>query len=70
MAEDKKKSHNWQSDRGFFFSRLNWDSPTPSPAGECAPPPLVPEEGAHTRLREREGGPNSDEGSNSHCGIL
>ncbi len=22
----------------FFSSRRNWDSPTPSPAGECAPP--------------------------------
>ncbi len=23
----------------FFSSRRNWDSPNPSPAGECAPPP-------------------------------
>ncbi len=23
----------------FFSSRRNWDSPSPSPAGECAPPP-------------------------------
>ncbi len=23
----------------FFFSRRNWDSPNPSSAGECAPPP-------------------------------
>jgi hypothetical protein len=22
---------------GFFSSRPNWDSPTPSPAGECMP---------------------------------
>ncbi len=29
----------------FFSSRPNWDSPTPSPAGECVPPPLVPLEG-------------------------
>jgi hypothetical protein len=27
---------------GFFSSRPNWDSPTPSPADKCAPPPLVP----------------------------
>jgi hypothetical protein len=23
---------------GFFYSRPNWDSRTPSPAGECVPP--------------------------------
>ncbi len=23
---------------GLFSSRPNWDSPTPSPAGECVPP--------------------------------
>ncbi len=26
---------------GFFSSRPDWDSPIPSPAGECAPPPLL-----------------------------
>ncbi len=26
----------------LFSSRRNWDSPNPSPAGECAPSPLVP----------------------------
>ncbi len=37
----------------FFSSRPSWDSPTPSPAGECVPlPPLVPG-GAH-HLLERE----------------
>jgi hypothetical protein len=25
----------------FFSSRRNWDSPNPSPAGECAPPPVL-----------------------------
>ncbi len=25
---------------GFFSSRRNWDSPNPSPAGECVPPPF------------------------------
>ncbi len=36
----------------FFSSRQNWDSPTPSPAGE--PPPLVRGGGeVHTRLWER-----------------
>jgi hypothetical protein len=32
-------SQSRQSAR-LFSSRLNWDSPIPSPAGECAPPPL------------------------------
>jgi hypothetical protein len=35
----------------FFSSRRNWDSPNPSPAGECAPP-LVPGERAHSLARE------------------
>jgi hypothetical protein len=47
----------------FFSSRRNWDSPNPSPAGECAPPPPVLGEG-HTRWRERGWeSPNSDEGT-------
>ncbi len=29
---------------GFFSSRPNWKPPTPSPAGECAPPPRFREE--------------------------
>ncbi len=39
---------------GFFSCRPNWDphSPHPPPAGECAPPLLVPV-GGHTRLREK-----------------
>ncbi len=38
----------------FFSSRRNWDSPDPSPAGECASPPplLVPGGGAHSLARE------------------
>ncbi len=32
---------------GFFSSRPNRDPPTPSPTGDCVPPPLVP--GGHTR---------------------
>ncbi len=37
----------------LFSSRPNWDSSTPSPAGECAHPSLVRGVGGHTRLRER-----------------
>ncbi len=32
----------------------NWDSPNPSPASECAPPPT--KGGEHTRLRVGSGG--------------
>ncbi len=50
---------------GFFSSRPNWDSPTPSHGGEFPSPPLVKGEG-HTRLRERGwGGPSSDEGTDT-----
>ncbi len=50
---------------GFFSSRRNWDSPSPSPAGECAPPPPVLRGGAHSLAREsqfRRGG--------IHCGTF
>jgi hypothetical protein len=44
--EEETKAIDYRVDRvlNFFSSRRNWDSPTPSPAGECAPPlhPLVP----------------------------
>ncbi len=37
----------------LFSSRRNWDSPNPSPAGECAPtPPPVLGGGAHSLARE------------------
>jgi hypothetical protein len=43
----------------LFSSRRNWDSPNPSPAGECSPPPPppppVPGGGAHSLARERGG---------------
>jgi hypothetical protein len=38
----------------FFSSRRNWDSPNPSPAGECAPSLWFRGEG-HTFWRERGG---------------
>jgi hypothetical protein len=47
----------------FFSSRRNWDSPTPSPAGECAPSPWSGGRG-HIRWRVRGWeSPNSDEGT-------
>ncbi len=55
--------HGQNVDRvlSFFSSRPNWDSPTPSPGGECPPPPLVPGEGDTLTAGEGVGGPNSDE---------
>ncbi len=39
----KPVDHRVDRVRSFFSSRRNWDSPTPSPTGECAPPfRLVP----------------------------
>ncbi len=47
----------------FFSSPRNWDSPNPSPPGECARPPGSGGEG-NTRWRERGWeSPNSDEGT-------
>jgi hypothetical protein len=43
----------------FFSSRWNWDFPTPSPAGVCAPLPF----GSGGRGSFRERGPNSNEGT-------
>jgi hypothetical protein len=41
-------------------------APTPSPAGECAPPPPFGSEGGTQSLAgERVGGPNSDEGTDT-----
>jgi hypothetical protein len=52
----------------FFSSRRNWDSPNPSPSGECAPPPSPFGSGGmgsgHARRRERGWeSSNSDEGT-------
>ncbi len=48
----------------FFLRCRNWDSPNPSPAGECAPPPSGSGGEGHTRWRERGWeSPNSDEGT-------
>ncbi len=50
-----------------FIQLLNWDSPTPSPAGECAPPPLVPGGGALSCTGEGVPIPTSGD---IHCGTL
>ncbi len=33
-----RQGHRVDRVLSFFSSRRNWDSPTPSPAGECVPP--------------------------------
>ncbi len=40
----------------LFSSRRNWDSPNPSPAGECAPSPPPPGSGGRGHIRWRERG--------------
>ncbi len=58
--------------QSFFSSHRNWDSPNPSPAGECAPLRFWGE--GHTRWRERGWeSPNSDEGTYNYstlCMVL
>jgi hypothetical protein len=39
ISPTKTSNHRVGRVLSFFFSRRNWDSPTLSPAGECAPPP-------------------------------
>jgi hypothetical protein len=51
----------------FFSSRRNWDYPNPSPAGECAPPPLVLG-GRGTLAGER--GVGRVRRGDIHCGTL
>jgi hypothetical protein len=55
----QKRVKHWQNRAGrvlsFFSIRRNWDSLNPSPAGECAPLPLVPGGGAQLAC-ERGGG--------------
>ncbi len=54
----------------FSFSRRNWDSPNPSPAGECTPPPPpVLGEGTHSLAREGLGESQFRRGD-IHCGTL
>ncbi len=53
----------------FFSSHWNWDSPTPSPPGECAPPPLVRGGGANSLAGDGLGGSQFQRG-NIRCGTL
>jgi hypothetical protein len=63
------KSSRWEAQSRqwaqLFSSRRNWDSPNPSPSGECARPLWF--RGTGTLAGERGGGgwesPNSDEGT-------
>ena len=62
-AQDYAQRHRVGRVLCFFSSRRKWDSPNPSPAGECAPSPRFWGEG-YTRWRERGWkSPNSDEGT-------
>jgi hypothetical protein len=65
LQHSKHAGHRVGRVLSFFSSRRNWDSPNPSPARECVPPPPLWfwEEG-HTRWRERGWeSPSSNEGT-------
>ncbi len=62
------ESHRVGRALSFVSSRRNWDSPNPSPEGECAPSP-VPGEGAHSLARAR-GGEFQFRRGDVRCGIL
>ncbi len=51
----------------LFFSRPNWESPIPSPGGECVPPFFSSGGGGGTLAFRRGGGggPYSDEGTDT-----
>jgi hypothetical protein len=53
----------------LFSSRRDWDSPNPSPACECVPPPFGSEGRAHSLAREGLGESQFRRGD-IHCGTL
>jgi hypothetical protein len=53
---------------GFFSNRPNWDYPTPSPAGECVPPPFC--SGGDTLACGICGGGSQFGRRYIHCGTL
>jgi hypothetical protein len=59
MEEKVEEEENY----GYVvFKCLNWESPTPSPASECASPSPGTKWGVYTRLRVRgRASPNSDD---------
>jgi hypothetical protein len=58
----------YHPERGSIESRQNWDSPNPSPAGECAPPPDQGG-GAHSLTKDGLGESQFRRGD-IHCGTL
>jgi hypothetical protein len=64
------KRHRVDRVLGFFSSRPNCDSPSPSNAGECVPPLLVPG-GTHSLAGELGGSGRSQFGrEDRRCGTL
>jgi hypothetical protein len=62
-------THRVDTALGFFSSRPNLDSPTPSPRGRvCTPPPTFGSGEGHTRLRERVVGWSQFGRGDRHCG--
>ncbi len=64
-------AHKTPSQRvlSFFSSRQNWDSPNPSPAGECGPPPFN-SGGRGTLAGERGVGEFQFQRGDIQCGTL
>ncbi len=61
------QSHRVERVLSFFPCRRNWDSPTPLPADECAPPFGS---GGYTFACGREGGVFQFQRGDRHCGTL
>ncbi len=40
LPPDDSANHRVDRVLSFFSRRANWDPPTPSPAGDCVPPPF------------------------------
>ncbi len=62
IAMDELRTPQSRQSAKLFSSRRNWDSPNPSPAGECAPLRFWGEKHTLWRARGWES-PNSDEGT-------
>ncbi len=62
---------SWQSAK-LFLQSSDWDSPTPSPASECAPIPLVSGGRAHSLAKEGVGESqlHQFQRGDIHCGTL
>ncbi len=66
---DVQRRHRVGRVLSFFYSRRNWESPTPHP-GDCAPHPLVQEGGGAHSLAGVGFGESQFRRGDIHCGTL